>query len=99
MGRCPVERRGEIPSVRPSVHTYVCTYIPPTKLAQAAQRQVQAAGLMERLMDRQKDGRTDGQMEFPHCVLLTSSAIGSAALPTSSLGAVAYSRARVPLTS
>jgi len=53
----------------------ILTYIPSSELAQAAQRQDQAAGSMDGWTDRQTDGwttdgwTTDGWTVFPPCVL------------------------------
>ena len=73
-----------------------------SKLPQAVQIQnhfkvAQMDGWMDGWMNGQTDGWTDG-WNFPPVFYRTLSPIGSAALPTLSLGTTAYSRPRGPLT-
>ena len=61
-GRCPVEHRGEIPSVRPSVRPSIH---PGGSLSQPPDSLSQPWGGMY----RRTDIHTDGWTEFPPCVL------------------------------
>ena len=93
-GRCPVEHRGKIPSVRTSVRMSVHTSVrtSPPGLAQAIWWLAQATSWMHGQMDRRTGGWMDGWVDrwnFLPVFYRTSSPIGSAALPTSSFSTTA----------
>ena len=65
-GRCPVEHRGEIPSVHQYIRLYVCPHVLPLGWLRLSRGWLR---LPNGWMNRQTDRWTDGRTEFPPRVL------------------------------